>query len=314
MNIFLLSFLSVSLDLLINIISINKIGITDFWTFKLLFVYFIGKKMFNIRIYKHQLFSIYFISIACSSLLFISFIFSILKTENISNKEIYFIFIGIIGCLFNLLIDSFINWKLKWLMDLKYISISKLYMYYGIFGFVIYSIICTISTFFNCGNDILELCDVEKNGKKYFESFTIFLDNFSTSYIFLIILHVITANLTGFFYFLIIKNLTPFHIVSLPTIYYLILQIILGIYLFAKDNNKFKENIWMILLDLLTYFLAFLAFSIFLEFIELNFCLCNYNLRKYIVQRSELESSDNEINDSMISEQEEKEIEKSYDS
>ena len=247
----------------------------------MLFVYFIGKKMFNIQIYRHQIFSICFISIVCSLLLIISFIFSIVKKENeIYGDNLYFIPIGIFICLFNLLIDSFVNWKLKWLMDLKYISSSKLLMFYGIFGFIIYSIISTITTFFDCGEDKLNLCKVEINGKKYFENIVIFFEHFSKIHIIFIILYVITFILKIFFYLLIIKHLTPFHIVSLPTIYYFILHIVFGINTFSKNNKKFQRNILRIILELLTYFFAFLSFLIFLEFIELNFCLCNYNLRK----------------------------------
>jgi hypothetical protein len=53
--------------------------------------------------------------------------------------------------------------------------------------------------------------------------------------------------------------------------------------------------------------LAFWAFSIFLELIELNFCFCNYDLRKNIVQRSIIESKiNNEFDDSLMSGEEEK--------
>jgi hypothetical protein len=312
MNIFLVIFLWIIQDLLIKIIPINQIVFIDFWTLKMVFVYFIGKKMFNIQIYRHQIFSIYFISIVCTLLLLISFILSIVKEENkLYGNNRYFIPIGIFICLFNLLIDSFVNWKLKWLMDLKYISSNKLFMFYGIFGFIINSIISTITTFFDCG-DKLNICKVETKGKKYFDSFVAFSENFSKTHIILIILYVITFILKCFFYLLIIKYLTPFHIVSLPTIYYFILHIILGIYTFAKNNETFQGNIVRIILELLTYFFAFLSFFIFLEFIELNFCLCNYNLRKYIAQRSELESNtNNNFDDTMISEEEK---EKSYDS
>ena len=157
----------------------NQIEFIDFWTLKMVFVYFIGKKMFNIQIYRHQIFPIYFISIVCSLLLLISLILSIIKKENklyVNNP--YFIPIGIFICLFNLLIDSFVNWKLKWLMDLKYISSSKLFMFYGIFGFIINSIISTITTFFECEEDNLNLYKVETKEKKYFESFVAFSENF----------------------------------------------------------------------------------------------------------------------------------------
>ena len=111
------------------------------------------------------------------------------------------------------------------------------------------------------------------------------------------ILYAITFVLKSFFYILTIKHLTPFHVISMPTIYYFIRNIILGIYTFSK-NKKLKKDLIIYILEVSTNFLAFLAFSIFLEFIELNFCLCNYNLRRNIVRRST--NIDNSSDDSMI--------------
>jgi hypothetical protein len=64
-NIFIVNLIWVIIDLLD---AIREIDVNDFWAFKMVFVYFIGKKMLNIQIYKHQIFAIYFISIACSLL------------------------------------------------------------------------------------------------------------------------------------------------------------------------------------------------------------------------------------------------------
>ena len=77
---------------------------------------------------------------------------------------------------------------------------------------------------------------------------------------------------------------------------------VLGIYTIVKKKEIENVNY---ALELSSSFLAFLAFSIFLEFIELNFCLCNYNLRRYIVRRSIIDSNiNNEYEDTIISEEE----------
>ena len=88
----------------------------------------------------------------------------------------------------------------------------------------------------------------------------------------------------------------------MPTIYYFIRNIILGIYSFSK-NKKLKKDLIIYILEVSTNFLAFLAFSIFLEFIELNFCLCNYNLRRNIARRSL--ALDISVDDSMMDNEEE---------
>ena len=82
-NIFLVNFIWVIMDLLD---AISKIDVNDFWAFKMVFVYFIGKKMLNIQIYKHQIFAIYFISIVCSLLLIISFILTKIESKDKRQK------------------------------------------------------------------------------------------------------------------------------------------------------------------------------------------------------------------------------------
>ena len=291
-NAFLVSFFWVIQDLL----SLNILF--NFWTFKILFTYFIGKKMFNIQIYKHQIFAIYFISIVCSLLFLVELILSLLTDENNEfRKNPELIPIGILICILNFLIESFSNWKYKWIVNLKFTLSNKLFLYYGILGFIIYSFISIIATFFDCGDDFLDLCKLEKDKIKYFESVIIYFDDLSTKNSILMILYVITFVLKSFFYLLTIKHLTPFHVISMPTIYYFIRNIILGIYTFLK-NKKLKKDLIIYILQGSSNFLAFLAFSIFLEFIELNFCLCNYNLRRNIVRRST--NFDNSSDDSMI--------------
>ena len=80
----------------------------NFWTFRIIFAYFIGKKIFNIQIYKHQKFSIYFISIVCSLLFLIELILLILTDENNKfRKNPELIPIGILIGIIFLLIESF---------------------------------------------------------------------------------------------------------------------------------------------------------------------------------------------------------------
>ena len=278
----------------------------------MLFTYFIGKIMFNIQIYKHQIFAIYFISIACSLLFLIQFILTLSKDEkNKFRKNPELIPIGILICILILIIESSTNWKYKWLIDLKFTLSNKLFLYFGILGFIIFSFICIIATFFDCGDDFLDLCKLEKNKINYFESFIIYFDDLSIKNFILMILYVITFVLKSFFYLLTIKYLTPFHIISMPAIYYFIRNFILGIYTFSK-NKKLKNDLIIYILQGLSNFLAFLAFFIFLEFIELNFCLCNYNLRRNIAIRGGNETIDILDNDSMIDNEEKKNRKKEF--
>ena len=48
------------------------------------------------------------------------------------------------------------------------------------------------------------------------------------------------------------------------------------------------------------YILSLIGFMIYLEIIELNFCNLNYNLRKYIDERSIRDTKGNDNRDSII--------------
>ena len=97
---------------------------------------------------------------------------------------------------FILLIDAFSDWKAKWIIDLKFISSSKLFLYYGILGFIIYSIICTITT--------LKGYDTLNNNDIYvfkFDNFVTYFNEFTKTNCILIILYAITFALESFFIF-----------------------------------------------------------------------------------------------------------------
>ena len=267
--------------------------------------YFIGKKIFNFPIYKHQIFAIYFISIVCSLLFSIQFILLLLAEEkNKFRNNLKLIPIEIVISILILLIELFSNWKYIWLMNLKFTLSNKLFMYYGILGFIVFSLISIIITFFDCDDGFLEFCKLEKDNIKYFDNVSIYFDDLSTKNFILMIFYVITFVLKSFYYILTIKHLSPFHIISLPTIYYFICNIIFGIYTFSR-NKKLKKDLAIYILQGSSNFLAFLAFCIFLEFIELNFCKCNYNLRRNIAIRCDTIDNIDYDDDSMIIEEEE---------
>jgi len=101
--IFLIIFIWVFIDLLEGQMSFD---LNDFWSFKMVFAYFVGKKMFNIQIYKHQIFAISFILIFGTILLVIS---TILKIIKISDLGIIYYILYIICFINIILFFHFIN-------------------------------------------------------------------------------------------------------------------------------------------------------------------------------------------------------------
>ena len=303
-NIFLVNFIWVIIDLLD---AIREIDVNDFWSFKMVFAYFIGKKMLNIQIYKHQIFAIYFISIACSFLLIISFILTKIESKDKYTKDFRYILFGILIYFFNLLIDSFSDWKAKRVMDLKFISSSKLFLCYGILGIIIYTIICTITTLIDYKKENNNNQDLFK-----FDNLKDYYYDLNTTNFILMILYALTFALKSFFYLLTIEHLTPFHVISMPTFYLFFIHIVLGIYTIINEKDKIIANMENIILEIMACLFGLIAFSIFLEFIELNFCECNFNLKRNIVQRSNKEINNNNNDndnddDSIISEEDKKE-------
>ena len=269
----------------------------DYWTLEILITYYISKKMFNIEIYKHQKFAIFFNSVLCSLFLLLSFIMSLInKKESILKGQPVLIPIGITFFLIIIFIRSYTNCKIKWISDLKDISISKILMFYGIFGAIICSLVSLITTYSECNYDKYIKCPVKDDKNKvYFENYFVYHKHFSSSKIIFLSLtffSMIFGFLKSLFYIIIIKYLTPIHAIALPTIYHFLLIIILGIYSLIKQmeyNDLNEIEVLSNICDTIAFFFAILGIFIYSELIELNFCKLNYNLRYNIIKRGEID-------------------------
>jgi len=270
----------------------------DYWTLELIIAYYISKTMFNIQIHNHQKFAIFFNSVLCSILIWLPFIVSLIdgETNNLKEKPVL-ILTGIISYLIIMFIRSYSNCKIKWISDLKDISVCRFLVYYGLFGTIISTIVSLVTTNAECNIDEYIYCYLEKDGKKYFEHFSIFYEDFSSSkliFIFLIILNIIFGFLKSLFYILIIKYLTPFHAITLPSIYYFLLLVILFFYtLINKKENRDSKGIEVLstACDTIADFFTIIGTSIYSEIIELNFCKLDYNLKRNIIKRGDLDLS-----------------------
>lgn len=292
-NTILVAFTWVIHVLFIKIYYQSNFGYLDYWAFEMIITYYISKSMFKIEIYSHQKFSIYFITIFCSSSILCSFILTLLKEKDIIYKKYPIcIPIGIIIYLIILFIRSYSNCKIKWLTDLKYISTGKFLATYGIIGAVCCTIICTISTFVDCGKNKLELCFVEKNGKSYFDSFSAFFDEYFKDSlkiidIILFIVLIISKFFVSLYYVLTIKYLTPVYAICLPSIHYFILQVTLLVNtIIQRKTEIITSQLAKVILEISTDFFSILGIFVYIELIEIKICGLNYNLRRTIKLRS----------------------------
>jgi len=291
--------------------------IFDFWMFELLIISYINAKMFKLKIYRHQMFAILFNSIICLLFRLPSFILSLsMETDDENNEngeslfEIskWYIVLGMVIYIMIITIRAYSYTKIKWFIDLKYISSTKLLIFIGFIGIIVSSISCIIVTFIKCSPDInfceIIITDNSTNSTnsinstiKYLDNLYVFFNKISTLDYYEIIIEacVILFGMIFKFFFLyynilIIEYLTPVHIIFYASIFYFIIKIIAIIYDKIISNNYFNGNKEFnnkkFFLDTLGNFIAIFGFLIYLELIELRCCKLNYNLRKTISNRS----------------------------
>lgn len=309
----------------------NVFNHLDFWMVELLIISYLNSKMFKLKMFKHQKFVIWF------NLLPI--IFKILtivicfhddnnkgdddleyqkeetETYNIESlKVLYVVYtwltpIGIVLYLVFITLRSYVNIKIKWFIDLKYISPNKFLMLYGMMGALFSIFVSIITTFVPCEEsadvtkkDIYDyVCKVKDGDKRYIANFLIYFKTFgqlSKRMLLYEIITIVFGVITFFFYkhysILTIQYLTPVHIIFSFPIYFFFEKLLLIIndlilehkFFVHEINNIFKIFICDISGDLL----SFIGFLVYLEIIELNCWGLNKDLRNQIIERGIHES------------------------
>ena len=278
--------------------------------FELLVISYINAKMFNLKIYNHQMLSIFFNSFICLLFRLPYFIISFSLEEKGNEKDPkslfeisgWYIALGLIIYIIIITIRAYTYTKIKWFMDLKYISSTKLIINISFIGILISLILCIIQTNIECRPKI-NFCEVSYNNSssKYLDNFGVYyetilgLKNYEIIIEICIILFGMIFNYFALYYdILIIKYLTPVHMIFYGSIYYFITKIfelISILYNKIKTNNFYdekkndEERFYLFLFDLSGIFITIFGFLIYLEIIELEFCKLNYYTRKNIEKR-----------------------------
>ena len=302
--------------------------IFDYWMFELFFISLIASKLLKINLYSHQKLGIIINSLSCLIFRTIMIIILIYYREDNDEdededdinynifymKHKWFIPISIIIYIFLISSTSYIYTKLKFYMDLKFISLTKLLILYGSIGFVLTSIACIIETNFKCiGSERDFFCqlkeynndDDDSDYDSYIENTRMFFEDFSNLNskdfiieIFLFFFGMIFYYCSLYFDMLVINFLTPMHFMFSSLIYIFALELRELINNIFEDSNKLQNHVRF--LNILAYIFSFIGFLIYLEIVELNFCKLNYNLRKYIKDRSDNDSFEEDNRESII--------------
>ena len=277
---------------------------------ELLVMSYINAKMFNLKIYKHQIFAIIFNSFICLLFRLPSFILSFSLEDEKGEKDPkslykingWYIVLGLIIYIIIITFRAYTYIKIKWFMDLKFISSAKLVIYISFIGILISSISCIIQTNIKCSPKI-NFCEISytNSSSKYLDNFGVYYENISNLennneiiYEICVILFGMICKFFSLYYeILIIQYLTPVHTIFYSSLYYSIIKIISIFYNKIITNHFFngmqkndEKRFYIFLLELSGNIIAIFGFLIYLEIIELRFCKLNYNLRKSIVKRS----------------------------
>ena len=314
-RIFLVIFSCFLSQFICDVLNNNGFVWMKFWPLEYIFLIIFSKKILHRILYKHQKVSMIAIIICCSIIaIFISLLpitveykSKIIKDWNIYDLIIqigwYFIPIIIILYLIAMVMNSYSTISFKWLIDIQYITITRIIMYIGIIGFIFSFALFFIFSNIPCGennednrnNNLNKICQLNDTTNLYYENYRYLSQvnkdaNFYIDIFIVLILYLGASFLNIFFNFMIIKNLDPFYLVPIDSIYYAITDMIdyfimIGI---NKDRVSTKRHIkfaMRVLNNLLGTFLSL----IFFEIIELHFCGLDQYLRRYILKREDLD-------------------------
>ena len=286
-----------------SIITLQQFG---FWMFELIFLSLFYRKYFKVEIYIHQKIAMILNVIPFLLKLVLMILSSFDKSlkDLFSQMSLLFIILIFIFYLLIIILKSFIITKLKWYMDKKYISFTKILIYYGLIGSIYYSVISTVSTFKDCEKTYdsnINIYDVFCENKifnetsnetiKYIANFKLYFSSYKNiKELFLEIMTVFLCALGFFFskYFslMTIKYLSPIHLMLANSLLYIFSFIIIIIILYI-DNNLFNNalTLTLIILNFIGDIFCLIFILIYLEILELNFCGLNLYLRKTIIER-----------------------------
>jgi len=323
----------------------------DLWMFELLFVTLFSINMFKIEIFSHQKCGMWFSLVPCLFKI-TNIVLSCIEDKDIIDKNLPILYvikkiyipIGIVIYIILIIGRAYVNTKIKWFMDLKYISPSKLLIYYGIMGTIICTLVTIVTTYISCddgNNSEINLydyiCKIPYNGsdinvtsnERYFENFNIYIDTFlgrvNTKYedkeiiyeIIIIVLGMISFFFYKYFSIKVIQHLTPVYLILSNPILFVFQKIILIVNNYCKQETFFLKDtndyiISKFIFDWAGDLFTIIGFLIYLEIIELKFCNYDYNIKANITRRSLIESNEiSEAEKSVINDEENQDDESS---
>ena len=286
----------------------------NLWILELPLLSFFNYKLLKFKIYSHHKLAIYTSVILCLIMKIIQlfiFVFSVKYKDYVYNNYKFLYFVGIFYYLFTMILRAYSITEMKVYMDFKFIPLSKLLIVMGILGVIINLIIMFIFSYNKCATiyDIdIHLCNVVENDNRedaYFENYFIYFkilkDSIDDGRAYEVVIEFFSSffgSLTYFFYtyfyILVIKYLSSVHYMFYILTYTFAIQVINGFVSIIKSSyfNENDFNIFIFITAAISDIVACFGILVYCEIIELNFCNLNYNIRRYIISRSEMNSKE----------------------
>ena len=161
-----------------------------FWPLEYIFLIILSKIILNRILYKHQKVSLLILIVFCNIIIFINSFMPIFVDNNSSKQELniyelmvkiswFLIPIVIILYLIAMALNSFSVVIFKWLIDIQYMTITRIIMYIGIMGFIISFSLFFIASHIPCGdsdqdninNGLNEICPFNDTINLYYENY-----------------------------------------------------------------------------------------------------------------------------------------------
>ena len=292
----------------------------DFWMLELFILSLLNKLMsYRIKIYRHQRLAIY-LSIIPSLLKVVSIILSFYDNtydkENYNgNLPIYYLEKPVLKLIFGIslyicliTLRSYANLNFKWYMDIKYISHFKILTAFGLIGTCFYFFICLISSSIACDDRVFckYLAKVENNNTTYLENFGVYFRNFDKYTNTIREILIIFGGIFIFFVnklgsLLVIKYLTPVHVIFSFPFRYLLQKVISISFSFTKMDNVSTDRykIFKLILDTFGDLSSCMGFLVYLEIIVLKCYNYDYDIKNNIIKRGFEDSrEDGDFNES----------------
>ena len=282
----------------------------NIWTFTIIFILLFMKRHFVIQIFRHQKYSMIFVIVVCTILLILSTFFpynnqsdknAYQKVKEITGSYAYFLLFLFLFIILTCTTSFFLVYS-KALMEIEMIPPYMLILITGIIGLILNLILLIFTSCFKCtmNNFLKNICITFNKEGAFYDNLLIYFSNMKSKYIsskkeFFVEIFVVYPFYLIFSFLefvcqmFAVYYLNPNYILIKDPIYFGLLRLILLFYN-IKNLSTYLYIYQFFLLEFAEIF-AFLGYLVYLEILELRFCGLDQDLKRKIINRTDVETN-----------------------